>query len=80
MSISNVSKKEIKSVIIEAIVVGLLLIGIVKLVNDYLLKYIPDITGNKNIELLFVSGFLFHIICEYTGVNMWYSLEYCKLI
>lgn len=80
MSISNVSKKEIKSVIIEAIVVGLLLIGVVKLVNDYLLKYIPDITGNKNIELLFVSGFLFHIICEYTGVNMWYSLEYCKLI
>ena len=80
MSLSNVSKKEIKSVIIEAIVVGLLLIGVVKLVSDYLLKYIPDITGNKNIELLFVSGFLFHIICEYTGVNMWYSLEYCKLI
>ena len=80
MSLSNVSKKEIKSVIIEAIVVGLLLIGVVKLVSDYLLKYIPDITGNKNIELLFVSGFLFHIICEYTGINMWYSLEYCKLI
>lgn len=80
MNISNVSKKEIKTVIIEALVVGSLLIGIVKLVNDYLLKYIPNITGNKNIELLFVSGFLFHIICEYTGINMWYSKEYCKLI
>lgn len=80
MNLSNVSKKEVKTVVIESIVVGSLLLGIVKLVNDYLLKYIPNITGNKNIELLFVSGFLFHIICEYTGVNMWFSKEYCKLI
>jgi hypothetical protein len=80
MSISNVSKKAINQVILESTIVGLLLIGIIKLVNDYLLKYIPNITGNKNIELLFVSGFLFHIICEYTGVNIWYSKEYCKLL
>lgn len=75
-----VSKKLFSNVALEAVVVGALLIGIVKIVNDYLLKYIPNITGNKNIELLFVSGVLFHLLCEYTGVNMWYAREYCKLI
>ena len=74
------SRKEIKTVIFEATVVGILLIIIFKLVNYYLFDYIPNITVSKNIELLFISGFLFHIICEYTGVNIWYSKEYCKLI
>ena len=76
----NNSRKELKTVIFEAIVVGILLIIIFKLVNYYLFDYIPNITVSKNIELLFISGFLFHIICEYTGVNIWYSKEYCKLI
>ena len=76
----NGKGKEIKTVIFEATVVGILLIIIFKLVNYYLFDYIPNITVSKNIELLFISGFLFHIICEYTGVNIWYSKEYCKLI
>ena len=74
------SRKEIKTVIFEATVVGILLIIIFKLVNYYLFDYIPNITVSKNIELLFISGFLFHIICEYTGVNIWYSKEYVNIL
>lgn len=77
----TVSKKSVSKVIFEATVVGLFLIAIIKGVSDYILKYIPDITNsNKQLELLFTAGFLFHILFEYTGVNMWYSREYCKLI
>jgi hypothetical protein len=75
------SKKSLKSVSIEAVVVGILLIAVVKFVQKYLLDYIPNISGKKTVyELLFVSGFLFHIACEYTGINVWYSKEYCKLL
>jgi hypothetical protein len=74
------SIKPVLNVIIEATVVGLLMIIIVKLVKDYILKYIPGITKDKNIELLFISGFLFHILFEYMNINLWYAKEYCKLI
>jgi hypothetical protein len=78
---SPISLKPIKLVLTEAIIVGLLLIGFVKLVKDYLLQYIPNLSGQKeNIELFFVAGFLFHVVCEYTGINLWYSREYCKLL
>ena len=77
----NLSAKSYIQVIIEASVVGICLILLVKLVKDYLLQYIPDLSGNKNtIELFFIAGFLFHILFEYSGLNMWYSKEYCKLI
>jgi hypothetical protein len=74
------SSKSLLTVTIEATVVGLLIIIITKIVKDYLLMYIPNFTGNKNIELLFISGFLFHILFEYSGINLWYAKEYIKLI
>ena len=75
------SPKPFLTIFLEASIVGLLLVAIIKLVKDYLLQYIPDISGNKNtIELFFVAGFLFHLIFEYSGINAWYSKEYCKLL
>ena len=75
------SKKNISTILIEATVVGSLLILLLKFVNNYLLQYIPDISGNKSsIEAVFVAGFLFHLIFEYTGLNLQYSKEYCKLL
>lgn len=75
------SLKPVNLVLIEAVVVGILLIGFVKVIKDYLLQYIPNISGHKeSIELFFVAGFIFHIVCEYTGINLWYAKEYCKLV
>jgi len=70
---SDVSLKSFLSVLIEAGVVGILLIIVYALIKVGL----GDI--NYNI-LLFVSGALFHIICEYTGLNLWYVREYNKLL
>lgn len=76
-----ISLKPFKLVLTEAIIVGIFLIGFVKLVKDYILPHIPNLSGQKeNIELFFIAGFLFHLVFEYTGVNLWYSREYCKLL
>lgn len=75
------SLKKVTSVLIESSVVGIALAILVKIVKNFVLQYIPDISGNKEgIELLVITGFLFHLICEYTGVNLWYAKEYCKLL
>ena len=74
------SKKKVINVLIEASVVGICLVLLVKMFS-YIVNYLPNITNtSKQIELLFVSGFMFHILFEYTGLNVWYSIEYCKLL
>jgi hypothetical protein len=72
----KLSKKPVLTVIIEAAVVGACLIAFVYFVEMYVSKYIPDVIQNKKIQNLFISGFLFHIAFEYSGINMWYAKEY----
>lgn len=69
--------KSTQTVLTEAIVVG---IGLVILFNliDNIFKYFKINYGM--FFTLFISGFVFHIICEYIGLNLWYAKEYCKLI
>lgn len=76
----DVSKKPVLTILIESTVVGAGLIALVYIVENYLSKYLPNIIQNKKMQNLFISGFLFHIICEYTGVNTWYAREYCKIL
>lgn len=74
------SLKSPQLVLIEASVVGICLILLVYLAKQFI-DYIPDISGNKsNIELFFIVGFIFHVLFEYTGLNLWYSIQYCKLL
>ena len=66
--------KDFITILLEASIVGLCLI---------IIYYATDkLTGNKQsiYTLLFLSGFLFHMIFEYTGINLWYSIKYCNLI
>jgi cation transporter-like permease len=74
------SKKKVINVLIEASIVGICLVLLVKMFS-YTVNYLPNITNtSKQIELVFVSGFMFHMLFEYTGLNVWYSIEYCKLL
>ncbi len=79
---SSVSKKPILNVFIEASIVGILLVFFVKFCDKYIvpLLYVPNKYITYEMELYIVSGFLFHFVCEYTGLNLWYAKDYCKLI
>ena len=69
-----------KTLLIEAGVVGLatIVVGVVvalSLKNLFKLN-MPishkNINKNNMVMLLFITGFLIHIICEFSGLNKWY--------
>lgn len=74
------SLKSIDRIAIEASVVGVSLIVLVYVAKMFK-DNIPNLTGYKmDIEFYFIIGFIFHVIFEYTGLNLWYSKDYCKMI
>ena len=69
-----------RALLIEAGVVGLatIVVGVVlalSLKNLFKLN-MPishkNINKNNMVMLLFITGFLIHIICEFSGLNKWY--------
>lgn len=69
-----------KTLLIEAGVVGLATI-VVGLLVALSLKNLfklnmpishKNINKNNMVMLLFITGFLIHIICEFSGLNKWY--------
>lgn len=76
----QLSKKPILTIFTEATVVGICLILFVQIVK-YFEDKIPNFSGKRGeYEIYFIAGFLFHVIAEWSGVNLWYSKEYCKLL
>lgn len=74
------SLKSISVVALEASVVGICLILLVYVLKPFI-GYIPDFSGKRaEIEFLFVVGVIFHLVFEYSGINLWYSKEYCKML
>jgi hypothetical protein len=74
------SAKPVSLIAIEASVVGICLIMLVYILKNFM-TYIPNLSGKReDIEFLFVVGVIFHVMFEYTGINLWYSKEYCKLL
>ena len=55
-------------VALEAFVVGILLV----ILYFILSRLAPPLVA------VFLSGALFHLICEYTGVNAWYARNYIQ--
>lgn len=51
---------------LEALIVG----GLLALIFIALRRYMAPVTA------VFVSGALFHLTCEVTGVNAWYARNY----
>jgi hypothetical protein len=74
------SAKSIQTVLIEAVVVGVCLIGFHYVLSFALTDMIKDTFKDyTNFFILFLTGAVFHLVFEYTGINLWYSEEYCKL-
>ena len=75
--------KPFSVVLIEAIILGSLLVLVYNIV-DFILGFykLQDKIGLLvyKVLVLFVSGFLFHILCEITGINVWYVNDYNKYI
>jgi hypothetical protein len=75
-----------QKVILESIVVGLLLIPVTYfaglIAREIVQKpSLPEVcsTWNENniMEVnIFLAGFLFHLISEYSGLNKWYVQQY----
>lgn len=81
------SLKPISTVLLEAIVVGILLIVVYKGVEALFFSNIPTnqihpaaLNTKNQYYILFLAGAIFHILCEYTGINIWYVKEYNKYI
>jgi len=68
--------KSYSLVLFEAVVVGICLILFYYL-TGYVLRYVN--IDNILIQL-FISGALFHLVFEYTGINEWYSIKYCDIL
>ena len=73
--IVGLSKKTVIAVLIEGIVVGICLLGLAKIISLFILTP-PQTIDMDMIKVIFISGFLFHIIFEYTGLNLWYAVNY----
>lgn len=65
--------KDIIIVLIEAIIVGIFLM---------IFYYFIDLALPKQhiYVKLFISGLVFHLVFEYTGINLYYVKQYKKLI
>ncbi len=65
--------KPLTSVLIEAMVVGL---GLVML----LFAVQRAIGSNVGFWGIFITGAVFHLLCEWSGVNVWYAKNYCSIL
>jgi hypothetical protein len=58
--------KTVSTVLLEALIIGGLLAVLYMLISMH----------TKPLTAVFLSGALFHLIFEYTGVNAWYARTY----
>jgi|TARA_B100001250_G_scaffold84194_2_gene69548 hypothetical protein len=72
----------IRKLLLEAVCVGVLVVVIGSLMGFSLSKFyprpeMPEECGNYNKffimeATLFLTGFILHLLCEVSGVNVWY--------
>ena len=72
--------KNFTTIILEAVIVGVSMVFISLFIDKYFDVYLPKITKIAMVDGVFYTGILAHFIFEYSGVNIWYSKEYCKIL
>lgn len=66
-------QKDYTTVLIEAIVIGSLLVLLFNTIKSIIPNYSQMIQ-------LFITGATFHILSEVSGINLWYVRSYIKLL
>lgn len=67
--------KSIFYVLFESLIVGIILV----LLCAILFSFTTTSLSIGDYSLIFTAGALFHQLCEYSGINLWYSKNYCEL-
>jgi hypothetical protein len=70
--------KSITVLLLEAIIVGISLVIIALVINK--LPELPTLVNNPMIDGIFYTGLIAHLLFEASGVNIWYSKNYCSLL
>ena len=73
-------QKSVLQLIFEAFAVGQLLFPVYLLTKYVLLPNILPFPVTNIYIILCVTGFLFHIICEITGINLLYVKNYYSIL
>jgi hypothetical protein len=71
------SPKNVSTLLIEGVVVALL-IALIYYVLRMAVSYKQTLLNDT--LAIAMAGLLAHLLFEYTGMNAWYSKEYCKLL
>jgi low affinity Fe/Cu permease len=72
-------KKPFSTVLVEAGVIGFIFIFISLIFFSIFKKVNGLSTTYQHYIILGVASSLFHFVCEYSGINVWYSKNYCKM-
>jgi hypothetical protein len=67
------ANKTISRVVLEGIVIGIIFIILFRIIKSLLIN-------NDNYTHLFITAFLFHILGEIFGLNIWYVKDYINLL
>lgn len=74
--------KPLSTIAVETLFVGFWLIVLFIIILS-LTSHIDALQKDHSKHMIlsvFLSGGLFHLICEITGLNVWYSKNYCKIL
>ena len=75
-------QKPISQILIEAIVIGQLVLYTYWILTILVLPNLINIIDltHSNITIIFLTGFFVHIISEMSGINLWYVKNYTRIL